>query len=34
MTALTAILMIDVQKTYLDQHRRDALGWSPIWRLG
>jgi ureidoacrylate peracid hydrolase len=26
--------MIDVQKTYLDQRRRDALGWPPIWRLG
>jgi ureidoacrylate peracid hydrolase len=34
MTATTAILMIGVQKTYLDQHRRDALGWPPIWRLG
>ena len=34
MTAATAILMIDVQKTYLDQARRDALGWPPIWRLG
>jgi ureidoacrylate peracid hydrolase len=34
MTAATAILMIDVQKTYLDQSRRDALGWPPIWRLG
>jgi ureidoacrylate peracid hydrolase len=33
MTA-TAILMIDVQKTYLDQSRRDLLGWPPIWRLG
>ncbi len=34
MTAITAILMIDVQKTYLEQDRRDALGWPPIWRLG
>ena len=34
MTATTAILMIDVQKTYLDQDRRDVLGWPPIWRLG
>jgi ureidoacrylate peracid hydrolase len=34
MTAPTAILMIDVQKTYLNQRRRDALGWPPIWRLG
>ncbi len=34
MTAATAILMIDVQKTYLDQARRDLLGWPPIWRLG
>ena len=33
MTA-TAILMIDVQKTYLDQARRDVLAWPPIWRLG
>lgn len=34
MTAATAILMIDVQKRYLDQARRDMLGWPPIWRLG
>jgi ureidoacrylate peracid hydrolase len=34
MTAATAILMIDVQKMYLDQARRDLLGWPPIWRLG
>jgi ureidoacrylate peracid hydrolase len=34
MTAMTAILMIDVQKSYLEQDRRDALGWPPIWRLG
>jgi ureidoacrylate peracid hydrolase len=34
MTAATAILMIDVQKTYLDQAGRDLLGWPPIWRLG
>lgn len=34
MTDATAILMIDVQKTYLYQSRRDALGWPPIWRLG
>jgi ureidoacrylate peracid hydrolase len=34
MTDTTAILMIDVQKTYLDQRRRDMLGWPPIWRLG
>ena len=33
MTATTAILMIDVQKTYLEQDRRDVLGWPPIWRL-
>jgi ureidoacrylate peracid hydrolase len=34
MTTATAILMIDIQKTYLDQARRDLLGWPPIWRLG
>jgi ureidoacrylate peracid hydrolase len=34
MTAMTAILMIDVQKMYLEQDRRDVLGWPPIWRLG
>jgi ureidoacrylate peracid hydrolase len=33
MTATTAILMIDVQKMYLEQDRRDVLGWPPIWRL-
>jgi nicotinamidase-related amidase len=33
MTAMTAILMIDVQKMYLEQDRRDVLGWPPIWRL-
>lgn len=27
------ILVIDVQKTYLDQARRHALGWPSIWRL-
>jgi ureidoacrylate peracid hydrolase len=34
MMTATAILMIDVQKSYLDQARRDALGWPPVWRLG
>lgn len=36
MTATTAILMIDVQKMYLEreQHKRDVFGWPPIWRLG
>jgi ureidoacrylate peracid hydrolase len=33
MTAATAILMIDLQKTYQDQASRDLLGWPPIWRL-
>src|SRR4051794_26648436 len=35
MTATTAILMIDVQKMYLEQeqHKRDVFGWPPIWRL-
>jgi ureidoacrylate peracid hydrolase len=34
MTATTAILMIDVQKMYLEQDKRDVFGWPPIWRLG
>jgi ureidoacrylate peracid hydrolase len=34
MTATTAILMIDMQKSYLEQHKRDVFGWPPIWRLG
>jgi ureidoacrylate peracid hydrolase len=34
MTAATAILMIDMQKMYFEQDRRDVLGWPPIWRLG
>jgi ureidoacrylate peracid hydrolase len=34
MTATTAILMIDMQKMYLEQHKRDVFGWPPIWRLG
>jgi ureidoacrylate peracid hydrolase len=34
MTATTAILMIDMQKMYLEQDKRDVLGWPPIWRLG
>lgn len=29
----TAIVMVDMQQMYLDQARRDALGWPPIWRL-
>ena len=33
MSATTAVLMVDVQKMYLDQAARDALGWPPIWRL-
>jgi ureidoacrylate peracid hydrolase len=34
MSAKTAILMIDVQKMYLEQDKRDPFGWPPIWRLG
>jgi len=34
MTATTAILMIDMQKMYLEQDKRDVFGWPPIWRLG
>ena len=33
MTATTAILMIDMQKMYLEQQKRDVFGWPPIWRL-
>jgi ureidoacrylate peracid hydrolase len=33
MDADTALLMVDMQKMYLDQDRRDAYGWPPIWRL-
>ncbi len=33
MTAKTAVLMIDVQKMYLEQDKRDPFGWPPIWRL-
>ncbi|WP_432826422.1 cysteine hydrolase family protein [Dactylosporangium sp. CA-092794] len=29
----TALLMIDMQKMYLEQHKRDVFGWPPIWRL-
>lgn len=29
----TALLMIDMQNSYLVQEVRDALGWPPIWRL-
>lgn len=34
MTATTAILMIDMQKNYFEQDKRDVFGWPPIWRLG
>jgi ureidoacrylate peracid hydrolase len=34
MMAATAILMIDVQKMYLEQDKRDLFCWPPIWRLG
>ena len=34
MTVTTAILMIDMQKMYLEQDKRDVFGWPPIWRLG
>ena len=33
MTATTAILMIDMQKMYFEQDKRDVFGWPPIWRL-
>ncbi|MGK8523894.1 cysteine hydrolase family protein [Nocardia asteroides] len=29
----TALLLIDLQNSYLVQDVRDALGWPPIWRL-
>ncbi|MEV0027856.1 isochorismatase family cysteine hydrolase [Nocardia sp. NPDC050793] len=29
----TALLVIDMQNSYLRQDVRDALGWPPIWRL-
>ena len=31
MTERTAIVMIDMQNMYLEQDRRDAFGWPPIW---
>jgi ureidoacrylate peracid hydrolase len=33
MDAMTGLLMVDMQKMYLDQDKRDAFGWPPIWRL-
>jgi ureidoacrylate peracid hydrolase len=35
MTATTALLMVDMQKMYLEENqpRRDAFGWPPIWRF-
>jgi ureidoacrylate peracid hydrolase len=34
MTVTTAIVMIDMEKMYFEQHKRDVFGWPPIWRLG
>lgn len=31
MTERTALIMIDMQNMYLQQERRSALGWPPIW---
>ena len=33
MTERTAIVMIDMQNMYLEQDRRDAFGWPPIWNF-
>ena len=33
MSARTALVMIDMQNMYLEQERRSALGWPPIWRF-
>lgn len=33
MTSRTALIMIDMQNMYLDQDRRSALGWPPIWNF-
>ncbi|MDQ1129919.1 cysteine hydrolase family protein [Microbacterium sp. SORGH_AS_0888] len=33
MTQRTAVIMIDMQNMYLQQERRSALGWPPIWNF-
>ncbi|MFT4214914.1 MAG: isochorismatase family cysteine hydrolase [Microbacterium sp.] len=33
MTERTALIMIDMQNMYLQQERRSALGWPPIWNF-
>ncbi|MDQ1083709.1 MULTISPECIES: cysteine hydrolase family protein [Microbacterium] len=33
MTSRTALIMIDMQNMYLQQERRSALGWPPIWEF-
>lgn len=33
MTSRTAIVMVDMQNMYLQQERRDAFGWPPIWNF-
>jgi len=33
MSDRTAVVMIDMQNMYLEQDRRDAFGWPPIWNF-
>jgi len=33
MSNRTAIVMVDMQNMYLEQEKRDAFGWPPIWRF-
>ena len=33
MSTRTAVIMIDMQNMYLEQERRDAFGWPPIWNF-
>ena len=33
MSSRTAIVMVDMQNMYLQQERRDAFGWPPIWNF-
>ena len=33
MSNRTAIVMVDMQNMYLEQDKRDAFGWPPIWRF-
>lgn len=33
MSSRTALIMIDMQNMYLQQERRSALGWPPIWNF-